>query len=174
MVIGICLIPLVFIVVVLIVLVDRHNPFYVQRRIGRYGETFSCYKFRTMDANAPVFASDARDANRYITKFGRFLRAANLDELPQLINIIKGDMSLVGPRPCLPTQTALIKLRNEKGIYQLRPGLTGLAQIKAYDQMPVTEKVQFDEIYLVNSSLFFDGIILFKTVKFLVIRNPVY
>ena len=123
------------------------------------------YKFRTMDIKAPVVNSnDLKEANTYITKFGKKLRKYSIDELPQIINIILGDMSLVGPRPSLENQFDLIKKRDLHNIHILNPGLTGLAQINGRDNLTLDKKVEYDHLYLLNQSLLLDIKILFKTI----------
>ena len=137
-----------------------------QPRIGLNGEIFICYKFRTMYTNAPKNRPTAEfaDAEKYITPIGRFLRKSSLDELPQLINVLRGDMSLVGPRPLIGEEAELHYLRKRCGVYAMRPGITGLAQINGRDMLSGTEKVRLDVIYTKRPSLFRDAKIIFKTV----------
>jgi len=121
-------------------------------------------KFRTMRNDTPILATHLlTDADSYITPIGHFLRKTSLDELPQLYSIIKGDMSFVGPRPALYNQYDLIALRTERGIHRLLPGLTGWAQINGRDELDIATKVDYDEYYLKNQSIFFDLKILFLT-----------
>ena len=122
-------------------------------------------KFRTMQINTPEVPTHLFDnPNNYLTPIGSFLRKTSLDELPQLWCILKGDMSLVGPRPALFNQDDLVKLRTLKGIHQLTPGLTGWAQINGRDELPILIKVKFDEEYLQKKSFLFDLKILWLTV----------
>ena len=109
-----------------------------------------------------------------ITKFGKFIRRTNLDELPQLLNILKGEMSLIGPRPSLPSQTNLIRLRLESGAIKLNPGLTGWPQVNSYNNMPDNVKASLDEYYLKNISLILDIKIVFLTLIYLTKKPPVY
>ncbi|MBT2772695.1 sugar transferase [Halomonas sp. ISL-60] len=111
---------------------DTGSPLFLQERVGYRGQPFVLVKFRTMKLDTAWVASHLADSSS-ITKFGLFLRRTKLDELPQLWNVLKGDMSLVGPRPCLFTQHELIKERSERGVYNVRPGITGLAQINDID-----------------------------------------
>jgi O-antigen biosynthesis protein WbqP len=111
----------------------------------------------------PVATHLMRNPNQYLTPVGQFLRKSSLDELPQLFNILKGDMSFVGPRPALFNQDDLVALRTEKGIDSLVPGLTGWAQINGRDELPIPVKVDFDEYYLKNRSFLLDIKILFMT-----------
>lgn len=111
---------------------DTQSPLFQQKRVGRNQKPFMLLKFRTMTPSTPSVASHLAD-HTAITKFGHFLRKTKLDELPQLWNVLKGEMSLVGPRPCLFNQTHLIQERTQRDIYKARPGITGLAQIQGID-----------------------------------------
>lgn len=111
---------------------DTRSPLLRQQRVGRRQQPFVLVKFRTMRPDAAHVASHLADASA-ITPLGAFLRRTKLDELPQLWNVLKGDMSLVGPRPCLPSQTELIEARERLGVYEVRPGITGLAQVSGID-----------------------------------------
>lgn len=137
---------------------------YWSRRIGRHNKIFLMPKFRTMAVDAPEVASHLLgDAERYITPVGKFLRGTSLDELPQLWSVLVGDMSFVGPRPALFNQSDLIELRTKKGIHRLRPGITGWAQINGRDDLPILQKVAYDEYYLHHRSGWLDVKILWKT-----------
>lgn len=111
---------------------DTRSPLFFQQRVGRHGEPFVLVKFRTMRPDTASVATHLADA-KAITPFGQFLRRTKLDELPQLWNVLKGEMSLVGPRPCLLSQTELIAERKVRGVLAVRPGITGLAQIRGID-----------------------------------------
>ncbi len=111
---------------------DTGAPLFRQVRVGRHQKPFVLYKFRTMRMEAPQVATHEADAS-LVTSWGRFLRSTKLDELPQLWNVLNGYMSLVGPRPCLPTQTELIAERQRLGVFDARPGITGLAQLQGID-----------------------------------------
>ena len=115
---------------------------FCQTRIGADLKPFTCYKFRTMRCDAPhdCATADLRDAHLYITRVGAFLRRTSLDELPQLFNVLRGDMSLIGPRPVIPQERELIALRDSLGVYCIRPGLTGLAQVRGRDSVSVRRK----------------------------------
>ena len=122
------------------------------------------YKFRTMELSAPsIHSNDLKNANKYITKFGKSLRKFSLDEIPQILNIIKGDMSLVGPRPGLETQEDLTKKRDLYKIHDIKPGLTGLAQINGRDNLDIDKKVEYDKSYKENQSIILDFKILIQT-----------
>ena len=142
---------------------------YWSKRVGKKNKIFLMPKFRTMKENTPEFATDLlKNPDDYITKIGKFLRKTSLDELPQLWNILIGDMTFVGPRPALFNQYDLIKMRSYKGIHYLKPGLTGWAQINGRDNIPNEIKVNYDFEYLEKASFYFDiKIILFTFFKVL-------
>lgn len=140
--------------------------FHVSKRVGRNNEIFNMFKFRTMRTDTPQVATHLMtDPARYVTPVGRFLRKTSLDELPQLLNVIKGDMSVVGPRPALFNQDDLVALRTEKGVHELIPGITGWAQTHGRDEIPIPAKVDLDEFYLKNRSFRLDMIILWLSLK---------
>ena len=138
-----------------------------QVRSGRDLREFEIYKFRTMYVSAPKDTPThmLSGAQSFITPVGAFLRRTSLDELPQLVNIIKGDMSIVGPRPPLPTQTDLIEARGKLGANALRPGLTGWAQINGRDELPIDVKAGFDGEYVRRMSFAFDVKCIIGTVS---------
>jgi len=134
-------------------------------RIGRDNRIFKMAKFRTMKLNTPQVATHLmRDPKNYLIAGAGFLRKYSLDELPQLLNVLKGEMSFVGPRPALFNQDDLIKLRTEKNIHTLIPGVTGWAQVNGRDELPIPVKVKFDEYYLKNKSLILDAKIMLTTL----------
>ena len=137
-----------------------------QRRAGKNAKLFTLYKLRTMRPDAPrnVPTHMLQNSNSHITKLGAFLRRSSLDEMPQLINILRGDMSVVGPRPALWNQDDLIALRETNGANSVRPGLTGLAQIMGRDELPIEVKAAYDGEYVQKMSFFFDLRIVIKTV----------
>lgn len=140
-----------------------------QRRIGRGSREFTIYKFRTMHVGTPEVAPRLlTDSSRRVTRAGRILRRTSLDELPQLLNILKGEMSSVGPRPALYNQDDLIELRQAAGVDRLRPGVTGLAQVTGRDELDVPEKVTLDARYMDTCSLAVDLRILGQTLIALV------
>ncbi|WLR92409.1 sugar transferase [Shinella zoogloeoides] len=137
---------------------------YWSDRVGRDNHLFSMPKFRTMRTDAPVVATHLlTDANRHLTPIGGFLRKTSLDELPQLWCIVKGEMSLVGPRPALFNQDDLVAARTALGVHRLAPGLTGWAQVNGRDELTVTEKVALDAEYRARQSFSFDLRILLMT-----------
>jgi len=123
-----------------------------QQRVGRYEQPFICLKLRTMQINTPQ-APSHETSSRAITPVGHFLRRLKLDELPQLVNIIKGEMSFVGPRPCLPTQTALVEARRRYGLQAIRPGITGVAQVRGVDMSEPERLAALDATYLRDMSI---------------------
>ena len=162
--------PLILIISIIIKLTSKGNVFFKQKRIGRLNKEFYIYKFRTMRTDTPDVATHLlKNPEKYITPIGKFLRKTSLDELPQLFNILKGEMSLVGPRPALYNQYDLKEMRNKEGINILVPGLTGWAQINGRDEISLEEKVRLDKEYLEKQSFWFDIKILwltfFKVIK---------
>lgn len=153
-------------IAIAIKLTSRGPAVFRQERVGRNGAPFTCLKFRTMRQDAPHSEATCtlKDADSYITGVGKILRKFSLDELPQLINIIKGDMSFIGPRPLIPQEEYIHRERYKKGVYFLRPGISGLAQINGRDNLGADAKVAFDEKYLHRFSLIEDIAILVKTV----------
>lgn len=157
------LIPII-ILAILVKITSKGRVFHVSDRVGLNNTIFKMYKFRTMRIDAPIVATHLmEDPDSFVTPIGGFLRKTSLDELPQLFNILKGDMSFVGPRPALFNQDDLIALRTERGIHRLIPGLTGWAQINGRDELPIPVKVAFDEYYMKRQSLTLDVKIIGKT-----------
>ncbi len=139
----------IFIFIFLVCLFESRNPIFIQERVGKNKVPFNLIKFRTMHINTPSLASHLVKKES-VTKFGKIIRSLKLDELPQLFNVIKGDMSLVGPRPCLFNQLELISLREEANIFLVRPGVTGLAQIKGID-MSNPEKLALTDSLMISN-----------------------
>jgi O-antigen biosynthesis protein WbqP len=156
-------IPIIFIAAA-VKLTSRGPVFYWSDRVGRGNRIFSMPKFRSMRTDTPAVATHLLgDAKSYLTPIGSFLRRSSLDELPQLWSILRGDMSLVGPRPALFNQQDLIELRTACGVETLVPGLTGWAQINGRDELPIPAKVKLDQEYLQRRSIVFDFRILVQT-----------
>jgi O-antigen biosynthesis protein WbqP len=134
------------------------------QRVGRNNQLFTMYKFRTMRTDTPQVATHLlENPAQFLSPVGGFLRRTSLDELPQVFNVLRGDMSLVGPRPALFNQHDLVALRTERGVHELVPGITGWAQINGRDELAIPDKVALDEEYLRRRSLVFDLQILFLT-----------
>lgn len=158
----------------LVIRLDDGGPsMFRQKRVGRNGNIFEVLKFRSLPVNTGDMPSSHAGALRP-TRVGKVIRRTNIDELPQLVNIFRGDMSLVGPRPALPTQAQLLAMRDEVGALDCKPGLTGLAQVNAYDGMPDTEKVNWDGKYAARVSFMKDLMIVLRTFSYLTRRPPVY
>lgn len=139
--------------------------FFSHERRGRSGKPFKIYKFQTMRNDTPNCATgELENPEQYITKFGAFLRKTSMDELPQLWNILKGDMSFVGPRPLISSEIRAHRLRLEYGVYRFRPGLTGWAQINGRDDISLMKKMKLDKEYCDKWSLKLDIIILLRSV----------
>lgn len=155
-------------------LTSKGPALYWSDRVGKDNVLFGMPKFRSMRTTAPVVATHLmEDPSKYLTPIGSFLRKSSLDELPQLWNILIGDMSFVGPRPALYNQADLIELRTSLGVSKLTPGLTGWAQINGRDELPIPVKVEFDVQYLKNRSMRFDFYILWMTFLKVVKRDGV-
>lgn len=156
---------LLAIIALLIKLEDGGSVIFRQKRIGIHKSEFDIYKFRTMKMDTPkdVPTHMLEDPRSYITKIGAFLRRSSLDELPQIFNIIMGQMSIVGPRPALYNQYDLISQRDKYGANDVLPGLTGWAQVNGRDELPIEVKAKFDGEYVKRMSLLFDIKIILKT-----------
>ena len=154
------------IIAILIYLDNPGKIFFAQKRVGRGGELFYIYKFRTMRSDTPAYLSTAQltDPDQYLTRLGRILRQLSIDELPQFVNVIRGDMSLIGPRPLIPEEDDIHQLRIQHNVYSARPGITGLAQINGRDLTSPEDKVYWDALYVRDCSLRLDLKILFSTI----------
>lgn len=152
---GVLAIPVVGVLALFILVETRSNPIFSQERVGQHGRRFRMFKLRTMTVDTPERATHEVSAGS-VTRLGRVLRASKLDELPQFWNVLRGDMSLVGPRPCLPSQSALIAERERRGVDALRPGITGVSQLRGLDMSDPGKLAQTDATYLTLQSLGFD------------------
>lgn len=173
MALVILLVPIL--VVALVVKATSRGPaLYWSDRVGRRNRIFRMPKFRSMRVDTPAVATHLlQDPASYLTPVGGFLRKSSLDELPQLLSILRGDMSFVGPRPALFNQQDLIDLRTSEGVDALRPGLTGWAQVNGRDELPIPVKVKFDVEYMRRQSFVFDMKILVLTFLKVVKRDGV-
>ena len=166
--------PLFLLVTVSVRLTSKGPVLYWSDRVGRDNKLFRMPKFRTMLVDTPAVATHLLpNPKQFLTPLGSFLRKSSLDELPQLWSVFKGDMSFVGPRPALFNQDDLIRLRTEKGVHILKPGITGWAQINGRDELPIPEKVKLDVIYLHKHSLTFDLKIIALTVLKVLCRDNI-
>src|SRR6266436_4716381 len=169
LVFGLFLLPLLSIpmaaIAVAVKLTSRGSILYWSDRIGRDNRIFRMPKFRTMNLGTPEVATHLlSDPEAHLTFIGSFLRRTSLDELPQIYSVLKGDLSFVGPRPALHNQNDLVALRTEHGVHELTPGLTGWAQVNGRDDLPISQKVEYDCEYLQKRTLLFDMRILLRTV----------
>jgi len=161
----ICLSPVFALVALAIIINDGFPIFFKQKRVGLNNIHFWIYKYRTMKKDTPDIATHlVNDSDSLYTAIGPFLRKYSIDELPQLINIVKGDMTFIGPRPALYNQDDLIELRTKAGVETLLPGITGWAQVNGRDELSIPDKVKMDIYYLENQSLWLDIKIIFMTV----------
>lgn len=149
--------------------------FFLQRRVGKGAHCFNIIKFRTMKSSAPknVATGDLENPQMYISKVGRFLRDTSIDELPQLVNVVRGEMSLIGPRPLVYTEREIRFLRRWYGVYQVTPGITGRAQINGRDTVDVYDKVYYDREYVQNVSLKFDMKVIWRSIQVVLGRKGV-
>jgi O-antigen biosynthesis protein WbqP len=162
------------IIALLVKLTSRGPAIYWSDRVGRNNVNFRMPKFRTMRIDTPALATHLmHDPDAYLTPLGGFLRKTSLDEIPQLWSILKGDMSLVGPRPALFNQDDLVTLRTSYGVDRLQPGLTGWAQINGRDEIPIADKVKLDVEYLQRQTFMFDMKILLLTIVRVLHRHGV-
>lgn len=162
-----CLSPIYLLISFLIILEDGFPVFFTQKRPGLNHVLFNFYKFRSMRKNTPNVATHLlENPEQYLLKTGKFIRKYSLDELPNLINVIRGDIVFVGPRPALYNQYDLILLREKYGIDKLKPGITGWAQINGRDELSIEEKVAYEKYYLEKKSVLFDVKIILLTIKY--------
>ncbi len=171
LVLLIILIPVMVVISILIKLDSKGPVLLKQTRVGRYSKEFIIYKFRTMDIDSPevpTHQSEYRGCN--VTKIGNILRKTSLDEIPQLINILKFEMSFVGPRPLIKKEKKILSKRKDLGIDIALPGITGWAQVNGRDELKINEKLKYDLEYVKSRSIQFDIYIMFVTI-FKVIKS---
>ena len=164
---GLAVLLLPLLIVGLAIYVDDPGTvLFSQYRVGLHGRRFKLYKLRTMRTDAPKYLSkrDLEDPDRYITRIGHILRRLSIDEIPQLLNVLKGDMSLIGPRPLISYEYEIHKMRMKFGVYNIRPGITGLAQINGRDTVTAADKVHWDVKYLEEYGWKTDARILLETI----------
>jgi len=163
--------PLIIFASTYILIIDGLPVIYIQKRSGQNSSFFNIYKLRTMKKNTPDLATDKLSINPFYFG-GRILRKLSIDELPQLINIIKGEINFIGPRPALYNQTELISERSRLGISALKPGITGWAQVNGRDNISEKQKIEFDYYYLKNKSFKLNFMIIMKTIyKVIVVKD---
>lgn len=166
--IGLILLAIPMLIIAIIIKFDspKEKILFRQQRVGKGGKLFTIFKFRSMRQDAPheMATKDFENPEIYITPVGKFLRKASLDELPQLFNVFKGDMSLVGPRPLIPSEMEVLNLRHKYGADKVLPGITGLAQVHGRDEITNENKASYDGKYALDTSLILDVSIITKTI----------
>lgn len=161
------LLPLILLLIIIIVVDDGFPFVFMQKRVGKNNSHFMLFKFRTMKKHAPsVPSNEFNETGKYILRTGHIMRKFSLDEILNLMNIIFGDLNFVGPRPALASQNDLLSLRKKYGIDNLKPGLTGLAQINGRDIISLEQKIFFEKDYLEKKTFLFDALILIKTIPY--------
>ena len=157
--------PLMAIIAIAVAITSEGGAIFKQKRLGREERVFTCLKFRTMFRDTPhdIPTAEFIGMDGFITPIGKILRQTSLDELPQLFNVLLGDMSMVGPRPLIPNEVEVAKMRREAGVYSVRPGITGFAQINGRDNVTDAEKTELDKLYIEEMSFFTDLTILLMT-----------
>lgn len=174
--IGICVLLLPIIIIAIAIKCESKGPvFFKQKRVGIHKKNFMILKFRTMRSDTPhdVPTHEMNNPDKWITKVGRFLRKTSLDEIPQIFNIFIGQMSIIGPRPALWNQFDLIEERDKYGANDVRPGLTGWAQVNGRDALEIPDKARYDGEYVEKLTLFFDFKCFFRTIKFVLKKDGV-
>lgn len=164
---GLIILSPLYLVIIIAIKLDSKGPvLFEQERMAQHKQTFKIYKFRTMRTDTPhnMPTHMLAHADSFITPVGKFLRKTSLDELPQLLNIIKGEMSIIGPRPCLMNQTDLIIERDKYAANDVKPGLTGLAQISGRDELPIPVKAKYDGNYCRRITFVGDIKLFFETI----------
>ncbi len=166
--IGLIILSPLFLIIILLIKIDSKGPIlFKQKRVGKNKKHFYIYKFRSMKIDTPKETPThlLDNPEQWITRVGKFLRKTSLDELPQIINILKGDMSIIGPRPALWNQIDLIEERDKYNVHKLYPGLTGYAQIHGRDAILIPDKAKLDGYYVEHISFWLDIKIFFGTIK---------
>ncbi|WP_278364049.1 sugar transferase [Leuconostoc lactis] len=172
---GIVLIVPLFFVAILVKLTSKGPIFFKQERFGVNSKPFTLYKFRSMTDGAPVKAnSEFNDITSYITPFGMFIRKTSIDELPQLLNIIKGDMSFIGPRPLAITDEKVLALRKKSGADQVRPGISGLAQVNGRNNISDENKAAYDAKYASQLRMQLDIVLIIETLVSVIKRDGIF
>lgn len=162
---GIIVLLPIFIITAIAIKVESSGPIiFKQRRVGKNSEVFHIYKFRSMKVGTPSISTEEfKNSYDFTTKVGRFIRKTSIDELPQLFNVLKGDISIVGPRPVIESEKELLEKREDYLVNMIVPGITGLAQINGRDNISIDDKVMYDYEYMKNRSLYLDISIIIKT-----------
>lgn len=165
--IGIVVLAVPMLIVAIVIKIDspKEQILFRQKRVGKNNHEFTIYKFRSMRQDAPheMATKNFENPEAYITPVGKFIRKASLDELPQLFNVFKGEMSIVGPRPLIPNEGKVLELRDEYGANKILPGITGLAQVHGRDEITDENKASYDGKYALNMSMLLDITIICRT-----------
>ncbi|MBZ5946341.1 sugar transferase [Leuconostoc gelidum subsp. gasicomitatum] len=170
----ILLLPLI-VIGIIVKLTSKGPAFFIQERYGRNSKPFNLYKFRSMTDKAPVKAnSEFDDITSYVTPFGMFIRKTSIDELPQLWNVVKGDMSFIGPRPLAKTDEKVLLLRKKNGADMVLPGISGLAQVNGRNNISDEDKAAYDELYAKNLKFTGDVSIFLDTVLSVIKRDGIF
>lgn len=166
-----------FLLIAVLIKLDSKGPvFFKQQRMGKNGMSFQIYKFRSMREKAPhnMATAELENADDQITRIGRVLRKTSIDELPQFINVLRGEMSIIGPRPVILDETELIEMRHSNGADAVLPGLTGLAQVHGRDHVPNLKKASYDGMYAAALSFRTDFKITFRTIWYVLLRVGIH
>ncbi|MDR3344330.1 MAG: sugar transferase [Oscillospiraceae bacterium] len=165
---------LMALIALLIFAEDGAPALFRQERMGRGEKLFTLYKFRSMRRDAPNVASkELKNPQKYMLRIGKILRKTSLDELPQLFNILRGEMSFIGPRPLIPAETEIRRLRRQYGVYTVRPGVTGWAQVNGRDKLPIKHKAMLDKFYIDHMGVYLDLRIIKRTVFYVFERRGI-
>ncbi|WP_461240810.1 sugar transferase [Paucilactobacillus sp. N302-9] len=166
-----------FCIIAIIIKVDSHGAiFFKQDRVGKNGVTFKIYKFRSMYEEAPheKATAELENAHEQITSVGKILRKTSIDELPQFINVLRGEMSMVGPRPVICKEVELIEMRHNNGAERVLPGLTGLAQVHGRDNVPNIKKASYDGVYAMSIGFRTDVKVVLRTIWYVILHVGVH
>jgi O-antigen biosynthesis protein WbqP len=174
--IAISALPMLIIAILIKIDSPEESVLFKQIRVGKDDIPFTILKFRSMNKDAPhqMATENFENPEEYITAVGRIIRKTSLDELPQLINVLKGDMSIIGPRPLIPSEKKVLKLRDEFGASRVLPGITGLAQVHGRDEVTDENKAAYDGKYALNISMLLDLSIFLKTVFDVICRRGIH
>lgn len=166
--------PFLILISILVVIDNGWPIIFYSERVGINGKIFMMPKFRTMYVGTEIIETNKlKNSNKKITKIGKILRRFSIDELPQLISVIRGNLSLVGPRPALTSQKKLLKIRKKFGIDKIQPGITGYAQINGRDLLDIDKKIYLEKQYMIKKSFFLDLKILMQTPKKIFVNNDI-
>lgn len=174
---GLFCLSIPFLMIIIAQKIDNPNEpvFFLQERIGKDNVPFKIIKFRTMNSTAPhnTATNNLENAEAYMTRFNKFLRKTSIDELPQLINVFKGEMSLIGPRPLIVDEQPIQYLREYYGVYSVRPGITGVAQVNGRDEVNDLDKIRYDRAYVKNICFGLDCDVILKSVAYVLHRKGI-